>query len=1162
MASELRTSNIERALRAPMVACALLLSSNALATDYVVTNLEDSVQTGDGISLREAVDAARTNAAVGDAPAGEADGDTISFDPGLLNVTATITLDPSLGPLMIDDDLSIDGAADVPPITVSIDANGIQAFVIDAAGGAGDTQEVVISNLSLTNGSSSGSGGAVSVSAGSVVSMDAVDINNSVANGADANQGGGAIYNAGTLTINRGEISSNSAPMGSGSGGAIFNDEGASLSVTQTLFNNNSAQRAGGAIEARANSTTTLDGVTLNANMTGPSPGNGGGLHITGAGDATINGGEISGNTAAAEGGGLWNGFGTMLVTGTTISGNTASGADADNGGGGIFNNEGTLEISGATISANMADGASGSGGGILNKGSEMRTGTVTVTDSAITGNSSNRAGGGIETTGATSTSLTNVTLSGNTTGDAPGNGGGLHVSGSGAVAISGGAIDGNTAAREGGGLWNGAGLMTVEDATISNNTANGAAADDGGGGIFNNTGRVELTNVVVSGNSATGAAGSGGGVFNLGPDSALPDRGVVIVNGGEISANSAIRAGGGIEATANTMTELSGGLLLSNNTAGAAPGNGGGMHITGAGDATLNDVTVSANTATAEGGGLWNGAGTMIVTDSTVSGNTAEGADADQGGGGLFNLAGALRLTNTMVTGNSATGAAGSGGGILNIGSELTVNGGAVSGNTAIRAGGGIEDNNTGGASTITLTGVMLSGNSVGPSPGNGGAFHVTGGDATIVVDRSTASGNTAANEGGGLWNFGEADMTVVNSTISGNAASGTGGGGLFNQPMGVLTVINTTVADNDTSGDGGGLLNAEGGSTTLSNSLFGENTASGAGPDVSGTVTANFSLIADSSGATVNGSDNQSDVDPMIAALAANGGGTQTHALNDGSPAIDSADNAVCNGALVNGVDQREVPREEAAEGGCDIGAFESVPGPIAIATNNRNANEVVAVAGDTEVPLLAFTLSNPSGSDENLRVDGFSGSLDSMGDIEGRLTNPQLFLDSNSNGVVDDADTLVATASVALDVAAGRFTVTFDPARTIPVNGSESYLIAVDIAEQSTAAAAGGDSNGMAMAVLAGGAGMPLLAFGLVGVPRRRGWVAAFVVIAAAGLAACDGTSSRVDEGAGSDQASVRASLEAVDAEGQQTGLPPQGLALPQEGPRIRIREDNGQ
>ena len=93
--------------------------------------------------------------------------------------------------------------------------------------------------------------------------------------------------------------------------------------------------------------------------MTGPdgtaSPGNGGGLHITGAGDATITGGTANGNIAANEGGGLWNGTGTLTVDGTTISGNTASGAAADNGGGGIYNVGGTLLITDATISDNLA---------------------------------------------------------------------------------------------------------------------------------------------------------------------------------------------------------------------------------------------------------------------------------------------------------------------------------------------------------------------------------------------------------------------------------------------------------------------------------------------------------------------------------------------------------------------------------------------------------------------------------------------------------------------------------------------------------------------------------------------------------------------------------------------------------------------------------------
>ncbi len=66
-----------------------------------------------------------------------------------------------------------------------------------------------------------------------------------------------------------------------------------------------------------------------------------------------------------------------------------------------------------------------------------------------------------------------------------PGNGGGLHVSGTGDTTIVGGLVADNFAAREGGGLWNDIGTLTVDGTTITRNIARGPAADDGGGGIF-----------------------------------------------------------------------------------------------------------------------------------------------------------------------------------------------------------------------------------------------------------------------------------------------------------------------------------------------------------------------------------------------------------------------------------------------------------------------------------------------------------------------------------------------------------------------------------------------------------------------------------------------------------------------------------------------------
>jgi hypothetical protein len=56
----------------------------------------------------------------------------------------------------------------------------------------------------------------------------------------------------------------------------------------------------------------------------------------------------------------------------------------------------------------------------------------------------------------------------------------------------------------------------------------------------------------------------------------------------------------------------------------------------------------------------------------------------------------------------------------------------------------------------------------------------------------------------------------------------------------------------------------------------------------------------------------------DPLLGALADNGGPTQTRALSSGSPAIDAGNNSACPAA-----DQRGILRPQG--GGCDIGAYE---------------------------------------------------------------------------------------------------------------------------------------------------------------------------------------------------------------------------------------------
>ena len=226
---------------------------------------------------------------------------------------------------------------------------------------------------------------------GGTMTINGTTINGNTASGPAADDGGGGIFNnGGTLTIGNTtpvDITNNVADGASGSGGGIFNNTGGTVAVNGSSIGGNTANRAGGGIEdaSGAGLGITLTNVALDNNMAtggGNGPGNGGGLHVSGPGDVNITGGTVNGNSAAEEGGGLWNNVGTMTVDGTTISGNAADGAGFDQGGGGIFNAGGILIVGNATIDNNTADNTPGAGGGILSDG-----GFTSVTNSTITNN-------------------------------------------------------------------------------------------------------------------------------------------------------------------------------------------------------------------------------------------------------------------------------------------------------------------------------------------------------------------------------------------------------------------------------------------------------------------------------------------------------------------------------------------------------------------------------------------------------------------------------------------------------------------------------------------------------------------------------------------------------------------------------------------------------
>jgi hypothetical protein len=149
--------------------------------------------------------------------------------------------------------------------------------------------------------------------------------------------------------------------------------------------------------------------------------------------------------------------------------------------------------------------------------------------------------------------------------------------------------------------------------------------------------------------------------------------------------------------------------LTLNNSTVtGNTAFQGGGVLNSNSSTATLNNSTLSGNSAGYRGGGVFNSfyvsSSTLILNDSTITGNTA-----GTSGGGVFNLFSTVTLTNSTLTGNTA---AFQGGGVFNgyylSSSTLTLTNSTITGNTAGDRGGGVFND----FSTVTLARTLVAGN------------------------------------------------------------------------------------------------------------------------------------------------------------------------------------------------------------------------------------------------------------------------------------------------------------------------------------------------------------------------------------------------------------------------------------------------------------------
>ncbi|WP_395683203.1 choice-of-anchor Q domain-containing protein [Dokdonella sp.] len=201
----------------------------------------------------------------------------------------------------------------------------------------------------------------------------------------------------------------------------------------------------------------------------------------------------------------------------------------------------------------------------------------------------------------------------------------------------------------------------------------------------------------------------------------------------------------------------------------------------------------------------------------------------------------------------------------------------------------------------------------------GHGGAIRNDGGSATIRY--STFTGNQAATGGGAISST--SDLDVADSTFTGNSTTGAGSGGAaIEQTGGIATVMYSTITGNTGQTFGGGIYSNDPAVLTVSRSIIANNTNGNCDGSSTALVSAGYNVWFGATSCSFlqpgDGSGN-----PMLGALANNGGATQTLLPAAGSAAINRIPNAQC----MLPYDQRGATRPGGiANSSCDSGAVEA--------------------------------------------------------------------------------------------------------------------------------------------------------------------------------------------------------------------------------------------
>ncbi len=961
---------------------------------FVVTNTNDS---GPG-SLRAAV----ADDTLGDQP--------VLFSPSLNGQTITLTS----GPITINRNLAITGPG-ASLLTIS-GGNGVQDFVVDSG-------NVSISGLTIANGF--------------------------------AAQGGG-LYNAGDTTLTNdvftGDTAENSpsnTALAAGQGGAIYNTQGATLTVSGSTFTLDTAiglgipgtnpSGQGGAIY-NAPSTLNATGAVLAA----------GGVLFSTDNTFTANSaqaqrvyGTDSYNiindlaTAPPYANLSYSGDGTYTWTNSTTDPRALQKADAgatDRIASTIYSIGNSL-----SISVNIADGnAHNISLYALDWDSTARSEQIQVinpaTGAILDSRTISAFHNGVYLTWTIRGNIKFVITSLNASSNA---------------VIAGVFFDPASA--------DAAGLATfVGTDTTTQGNWKGTSAGGGLGGAIDNGGNATLINTTIDANTVTsgpGGSSEGAGIENLAnANLTLANTLVADGTGGHDVANLGVVSGDGNLVMTNTGLNTSVVAVTAKPLLGPLQNNGGptptmalglGSPAIDAGDSSFAPTTDQRGLPRIAGSrvdiGAYEYATPIVVTNTNDSGP------------------GSLRAALTTVAsypGSPISFAPALTGQTIKLASELIVpNNVTIDGSAApglVIQGNGLKATNgssrtffVGAGLTVTLRDLTITG---GYADNGGGIYN--GGNLTVID--STIDGNTAYVSGGGIANDGT--LNLVDSTVANNMVVSTSqtsanvqGGGI--RTSGSLTLEGDTISGNmvttPSQGVGGGVSLAAGSLQVHNTIVFGNTASLTVGQDVydgAGSFASQGHNIfgSISSQAAVVATD-QVGVDPKLGPLQSNGGPTPTMALLNGSPAIDAGDPSG-----VPGTDQRGFLRSVGS--GPDIGAYERQPFVVTSLSDSGPGSLRQALSLDhdgspiTFAPSLAhqtLTLTSTLTIASNVAIDGSSapGLILSGGGTTGviniaagaNVTLANLSVEdgntSNGGGVLNNGTLTLSGVTVANNTATGN-------------------------------------------------------------------------------------------------------------------------------------------